>query len=312
MSSLASSAPLPTAALLQFHSSSDKAANIANAQQKIASAFANAPAGSNVKLVLLPEIWNSPYATNAFPDYAEELPSLSSPLNMRDSPSAAMLSASARQHNAYIVGGSVSERSGSSIYNTCMVFDPTGALVAKHRKVHLFDINVPGGICFKESDTLSPGNTLLSTFDTGSSLFGVVGLGICYDIRFPELALLLRKKHDVSVICYPGAFNMTTGPAHWELLQRARAVDAQCYVLTASPARATAEMLKAAKDGKYAPYSAWGHSTGVNPWGEVVATTDEKESTVYVDVDLDKVKSMKTGIPTSEQKRTDLYKVDEV
>ena len=299
---------LPTAALLQFHVTDNKEANLLKATSFIEKAVTETT--KNVKMVVLPEVWNSPYATNAFPSYAEPLPSLSTPTSFPNSPSSHLLSTLAAKHNVYIVGGSVPERDGEAIYNTCMVFNPDGHLVAKHRKVHLFDIDVPNGIKFKESDTLTKGNSLLNTFTTPD--FGVVGLGVCYDLRFPELALLLRKKHDVSVICVPGAFNMTTGPAHWELLQRARAVDAQCYVLTASPARATREMLEASeREGKYKGYEAWGHSSGVSPWGEVVATTEEKEDVVYVEVDLGKVKAMKEGIPTSEQKREDLYVVEE-
>ena len=191
-----------------------------------------------------------------------------------------------------------------------MVFDPQGKLVAKHRKVHLFDIDVPGGVTFKESDTLAPGDQLLTTFETPQ--FGTVGVGICYDIRFPELFLLLTKNRDVGVICLPGAFNLTTGPAHWELLQRARAVDCQSYVLTASPARVTPQMIDEAKrKGDDAPYVAWGHSTAVSPWGEVVGKAGVGVETVVVDLDMSKVHEMKRNIPTSLQKRLDLYKVEE-
>merc|ERR1719361_2583465 len=101
----------------------------------------------------------------------------------------------------------------------------------------------------------------MSVFDTGSDLFGMVGVGICYDIRFPEYALLLTKKYACNMLIYPGAFNLTTGPAHWELLQRARAVDNQCYVATASPSR----------DLDFS-YHAYGHSTITGPWGDVLAT----------------------------------------
>ena len=142
----------------------------------------------------------------------------------------------------WIVGGSVPERVVSveegkedDIFNTCLCINPEGTIVGKHRKVHLFDINVPGGITFFESDTLSAGNTL-TAFDVGEPL-GMVGVGICYDIRFPEYSLLLCQKHKCNVLIFPGAFNLTTGPAHWELLQKGRAVDNQCYVMTAAPAR---------------------------------------------------------------------------
>mmetsp|Transcript_42709 Transcript_42709/g.62334 ORF Transcript_42709/g.62334 Transcript_42709/m.62334 type:complete len:217 (-) Transcript_42709:316-966(-) len=213
----------------------------------------------------------------------------------------------AAKHSLWIVGGSIPEISGDKIYNTCLCIDPTGKIVGKHRKVHLFDIDVPGGICFKESDTLSAGDTF-TAFDAGED-FGMIGVGICYDIRFPEYALVLCKKHKCNILIYPGAFNMTTGPAHWELLQRGRAVDNQCYVLTASPARSDPP---SPEEGKYPHYTAWGHSTVVSPWGEVVATCEEGESLVVADLDVSKVKEMRMGIPTGMQKREDMYTLSEV
>ena len=103
------------------------------------------------------------------------------------------------------------------------------------------------------------------------------------------------------------AFNLTTGPAHWELLQRARAVDGQCYVLTASPARMTPPPDD--DSPKYPHYSAWGHSTVVSPWGEIVATCDEKPGVVIADLDMNKVNEMRMGIPTMDQKRNDMYRL---
>jgi omega-amidase len=140
----------------------------------------------------------------------------------------------ASELGVFLVGGSIPEKSqdGKQLYNTSLVADPKGHFVAKHRKVHLFDIHVPGKIIFKESDTLTAG-TSVSTFDTP---LGKFGLGVCYDIRFPEYAQLLRQRGCVALV-YPGAFNTTTGPAHWELLQRARAVDNQLFVMACSPAR---------------------------------------------------------------------------
>lgn len=123
--------------------------------------------------------------------------------------------------------------------------------------------------------------------------------------RFPEYALLLTQTHQCKVLIYPGAFNLTTGPAHWELLQRARAVDGQCFVLTASPARSAPPK----EETKYPHYSAWGHSTAVSPWGEVIGTCDENPNVVIVDLDMRKVTEMRTAIPTCSQKRHDLYKL---
>lgn len=146
-----------------------------------------------------------------------------------------------------------------------------------------------------------------------------------YDIRFPEYALLLTQKHQCKILIYPGAFNLTTGPAHWELLQRARAVDGQCYVLTASPARmpipppsSTAPDDDDADNDddavptmKYPHYSAWGHSSVISPWGEVIATCDENPAIVMADLDMNKVTEMRMAIPTMVQKRHDLYRLVE-
>ncbi|KAF6120635.1 nitrilase family member 2 [Phyllostomus discolor] len=125
-----------------------------------------------------------------------------------------------------------------------------------------------------------------------------VGLGICYDLRFSELAQIYAER-GCQLLVYPGAFNLTTGPAHWELLQRGRAVDNQVYVATASPAR----------DDK-ASYVAWGHSTVVNPWGEVLAKAGTGETIVYADIDLKKLAEIRQQIPICNQKRSDLYAVE--
>jgi omega-amidase len=283
--------------LLQFPVSEDKTAN-----HDMASKYLARAAEQHVQLAVLPEIWNSPYATAAFRAYAEVLPEIGA-TDVGASPSATLLQQHAMASKMWIVGGSIPEIDGADIYNTCLVFDPDGMVVAKHRKMHLFDIDVPGGIRFKESDTLSPGNTL-SAFRCGD--FGMVGVGICYDMRFPEYALLLNQQHQCNMLIYPGAFNLTTGPAHWELLQRGRAVDNQCYVLTASPARVAAPETP----GAYPHYTAWGHSTVVSPWGEVVATCDEHEALVVADLDMSKVATMRQSIPVLQQKRLDVYKLE--
>ncbi len=147
-----------------------------------------------------------------------------------------------------------------------------------------------------------------------------------YDIRFPEYALILTQIHQCKILIYPGAFNLTTGPAHWELLQRARAVDGQCYVLTASPARmplpsSTTTAVEENADNsnneidtsskQYPHYSAWGHSSIISPWGEVIATCDENPAVVIADLDMDKVEEMRMSIPTMIQKRHDLYRLVE-
>jgi len=163
-------------ALLQFKVTDSKSQN-----HETASAFLAKAAAQNAKLAVLPEIWNGPYATAAFAEYAEVLPSIGDgdPAEVESS-SARLLMEKAKEHNIYIIGGSIPERvignSSELIYNTCLCINPDGKIVGKHRKVHLFDIDVPGKITFKESDTLSPG-TGLTAFDAKEP-FGMIGIGI--------------------------------------------------------------------------------------------------------------------------------------
>lgn len=274
-------------AMVQMLVGTDKAANLASAAALVGKA-----AATGAKLVSLPECFNSPYATDQFPKYAEEIPAVAADADATAHPSTSMLVTAAKEHGIYLVGGSFPERDAEGrVFNTCLVIGPDGAFLAKHRKMHLFDIDVPGGITFKESDTLTAGDSV-TTFETP---FCKVGLGICYDIRFPEYAMLLRQQ-GCKLLLYPGAFNTTTGPPHWELLQRGRAVDNQVFVATASPAR-----------NPDSAYQAWGHSSVVSPWGEVLATTEHGEDIVYAEIDLARSDEIRTNIPISKQVRTDVY-----
>lgn len=184
--------------------------NIKHAQTAI-----DAAASSGANVVVLPEIWNSPYSSDSFPVYAEDV-------GAGESPSWRMLSEAAVRNGIVLIGGSIPERAEGRLYNSCFIFDGTGKQIGRHRKVHLFDIDIPGKITFRESETLSAGESV-TVVDTDYGRFGV---GICYDVRFPELAAICAAR-GCQVLVYPGAFNMTTGPAHWELLMRARAVDNQ-------------------------------------------------------------------------------------
>ncbi|KAK4493274.1 hypothetical protein RD792_017849 [Penstemon davidsonii] len=211
---ISSSSPFKIA-LCQLSVSANKERNIAHARKVIEEA-----AEKGARLVLLPEIWNSPYSNDSFPVYAEDIDA-----GGNESPSTAMLAELAQSLQITVVGGSIPERSGDKLYNTCCVFDTDGKLKAKHRKIHLFNIDIPGQMTFKESKTLTAGETPIIV-DTD---VGRIGIGICYDIRFQELAAIYAAR-GAHLLCYPGAFNMTTGPLHWELLQRARAAD--CQVLS--------------------------------------------------------------------------------
>ena len=212
-----------------------------------------------------------------------------------------MLSLAAKSHRKYIVGGSIPERiecDGQRVlYNSCSVLDPEGEIVGKFRKIHLFDIDVPGKMTFFESATLSGGGDLCTVDIAGITENAFkIGIGICYDLRFSELAEIYRQK-GCSMVVYPAAFNTTTGPLHWELLQRARAADNQLFIASCSPAH----------DDRSTGYPVYGHSMVTDPWSVVVDKLDENEGVLVTEIDLDKVHEVRTSIPILSQKRNDLY-----
>ncbi|GAA6021057.1 hypothetical protein JCM8202_003831 [Rhodotorula sphaerocarpa] len=276
----------------------DKAANLAHAREMIAEAVKGGKEGRKPDVVVLPEIFNSPYATNMFRKYAERIgwtPETKETFDVAktESESIRLLSQAAKEHGVWLIGGSIPELSeDDKVYNSSPTFDKEGNLVAVHRKVHLFDISIPNGITFKESETLTGGDwqTLIETE------YGKIGVGICYDVRFPELAIIAARKGAVAMI-YPAAFNLSTGPLHWDLVQRARAVDNQIFVGMCSPARATSG------DG----YKAWGHSSVYDPMGKCLEQLDEKEGILFADIDIASLNSARAGIPVTVQRRFDVY-----
>ncbi|MCK8061590.1 MULTISPECIES: carbon-nitrogen hydrolase family protein [unclassified Fusibacter] len=263
-------------ALIQMTVTDDKTRNMKTAKDWIEKA-----SQEKAQVVVLPEMFNCPYDNSYFEDFAE----VEGGLTYR------FLSEQAKEYNLLLVGGSVPEREGSNIYNTSYIFDKNGKLLAKHRKAHLFDIAIENGIRFMESDVLTPGDQA-TVFDTD---FGRVGLCICYDIRFPELARRMTLD-GARLIIVPGAFNMTTGPAHWELTARARALDNQVFYALCSPARVEG-----------ASYVAYGHSMVTNPWGMVVDSLDEGEGILITEVDFDMVDSIREQLPLLKHRRMELY-----
>lgn len=267
-------------ALIQMPVTADKAQNIQTACKKIRTAAEN---GSDI--AVLPEMFCCPYQNDCFRAYGEA----------ENGPAQAALSALAAELGTYIVGGSIPELAEGHVYNTSYVYGRRGELLAKHRKAHLFDIDVAGGQRFMESDTLSPGNAV-TTFETE---FGRMGLCICFDLRFEELARCMCLR-GAKVIFVPAAFNMTTGPAHWELLFRQRAVDNQCFTIGVSPARNEA-----------AEYVAYGSSIAVDPWGAVLCRAGAEEAALYVNLDLTRLDAVRQQLPILSARRTDLYEVRE-
>ena len=235
--------------------------------------------------VTLPEMFCCPYEAKNFPVYAEP----------EKGTMWQFLSDIAKKNKIYLSAGTMPENDNGKIYNTAYVFDREGRQIAKYRKSHLFDIDVKGGQCFHESDTLTAGNEIV-TFDTE---FGKFGICICYDLRFPEMGRIMAEKGAKALIV-PAAFNMTTGPAHWELTYRAQAVFNQVYTIGTAPAR-----------DMNASYTSWGHSIVVSPWGEVLSQLDEKEGIAITDIDFEKVDEVREQLPLLKHRRKDMYTLKE-
>lgn len=240
----------------------------------------------NADFIVLPEMFNCPYANEKFIEYAEE---------EKTSESLSKISNLACENKVYILAGSIPEKENDKLYNTSYLFDRNGEIIAKHRKMHLFDIDVKGKITFKESDVLTAGDDV-TVADTE---FGKIGIGICYDVRFPELARLMAQKGAL-ILFYPGAFNMTTGPAHWELLFKSRALDNQVYCVGVAPAL-----------NEDASYHSFGHSIIASPWGDVIAEASEKEKLIISEIDLIEIEKIREELPLLENKREDLYEIIE-
>jgi predicted amidohydrolase len=200
-------------------------------------------------------------------------------------PIQAYLAECARRHRITIIGGTLPMLSPKvgRVLNTCTVFGPDGAALARYDKIHLFSFK-RGDEKFDESATILPGRTpVVCDLPTASGASLRTGLSVCYDLRFPEL---YRQMAPVDLIVVPSAFTYTTGQAHWELLLRARAVENQCYVLAA------------AQGGTHITgRRTWGHSMLVDPWGEVTAVLPEGEGVVCGVVDQARIEEVRTSLP---------------
>ena len=241
----------------------------------------------NPDFVILPEMFCCPYQTENFPIYAEK----------EGGPVWQQLSGYAKQYGIYLIGGSMPEKDAEgNVYNTSYIFDREGKQIGKHRKVHLFDIDVKGGQTFKESDMLTAGDSD-TVFDTE---FGKIGVMLCFDIRFPELSRMMVND-GAKVIFVPAAFNMTTGSAHWELSFRTRALDNQIYMVGCASARDVS-----------AGYISWGHSIVTDPWGRVTGMLDENEGILLAELDMDYEEQVREELPLLKSRRKDMYKLEKL
>jgi len=267
-------------ALIQFVIVDDWLANMAAAEALLIRARDH-----GTDLAVLPEIFVGPYSLEAFVRYAEPVP---------EGRTCERLSRWARSLNLAILGGSLPEKDAEGrIYNTATLWNPQGELAAVHRKMHLFDVDLPGGVSFKESSVFTAGNQV-----TTADILGLkVGLAVCYDVRFPELFRLMALA-GVELALVPGAFNPVSGPAHWELHLRSRAVENTFYVAGVSglaPAQAD--------------YQSWGHSMVVDPFGQVLADMGRAEGIGLAELDPARLADVRQRLPLLAQRRSDLYEL---
>jgi deaminated glutathione amidase len=264
------------AAAIQLSCTSNAENNLRTAEQLIARA-----AAYGASLVCTPE------NTNYLGPHQDKV-RLAEPLS---GPTVSRLAELAAKHGIHLLIGSVNERSDedSRCYNTSVLLSPTGELMGSYRKIHLFDVDAGPGVCFKESDTVIPGD-LPVVVDT---VLGRIGLSICYDLRFPELYRRLTEL-GAEIVNIPAAFTLTTGKDHWHPLMRARAIETQTYVIAAGQS--------GHHDDEGLRHS-YGHSMIVDPWGHVVGMSSDGPGIALAEVDLERVATVRRGMPVAQHRR---------
>lgn len=267
-------------AAVQLNSSDDKRSNVARA-----SALIDEAAGQGAQFIALPEMFTYLGPKERYPEVAEAIPG----------PTTAQMAAKAQEHRVCILAGSMLERAEGSerFFNTSLLFGPDGSILARYRKVHLFDVEV-GGRQYLESDLVAPGAGAVVAEVNGT----IVGLSICYDIRFPELYRQLALA-GAQVVFVPAAFTLYTGRDHWEVLLRARAIENQLFVLAAAQVgRAPGGLVS------------YGRSLIVDPWGLVLAQAPDRETALVAEVDLDEIRRVREALPALRHRRPEAYRID--
>jgi deaminated glutathione amidase len=270
-------------AAIQMTSGPDRGANEARALS-----LASQAASRGATLVGLPEVWE-----HVGP--AAEKRAFAGPLEGHQ---LAKLRGLAAHERIWLLAGSVAERADAThVYNTTALIGPQGEIVAAYRKLHLFDVDIPDGARYRESEAVAPGGERPPVVQAGDLK---VGLSVCYDLRFPELYRSLADS-GAEVICVPAAFTAYTGRAHWEVLLRARAIENQAYVL--APAQV----------GQIGPHSenrfAWGHACVIDPWGEVIADAGgEGEGVAIAEIDPNRLAQVRRDLPALQHRRRDVLR----
>jgi nitrilase len=274
------------AAIIQFEPGADRAANTGAARAFLDQAVA----GERADVVSLPEMWTCLGGDRATKlEQAESLP----PPGGQAAPGSAyaLLRDFAAAHGVIVHGGSIGERDGDALYNTSLLFGPDGAELARYRKIHLFDVTTPSGTGYRESALFGAGRAVVVASAGGLTF----GLSVCYDVRFPELYLALRRQ-GAEVIFIPSAFTVETGRDHWEVLLRARAIETQCWIVAAATTGAH-------HDARGQTRMTWGHAMIVDPWGGVRAQLGEAPGLAAADIDAGQLARVRDAMPVLAHRR---------
>ncbi len=264
------------AAVCQMSGAGHVGANLATARGLLAEA-----AGGGARLAVVPELFGCYGGQRTMREAAEPL----------GGPITTALTDAAVELDMWVLGGSICELAGARVYNTSLLIDPRGEVVARYRKIHLYDVDLPGQRPIRESALFTPGDQLVTHDVEGMRL----GLSICYDVRFPELYRGLMAA-GATVLVVPAAFQRATGEGHWEPLVRARAIEEQAYVLAAA---------------QWGPWGApdaghrtHGHSMIIDPWGAVVAQAPgDGDGVWFADLDPAVVRSVRERLPALAHRR---------
>ncbi len=266
-------------AVIQVNSRDNPAENLSNVER-----FLDQAADMGAQFACLPEFWTYLGPYSGFDAAAQTIPG----------PVIECLQEKARKYKMIVHGGSIVERHPQLVgkfYNTSVLIDRDGEIVARYRKIHLFDVNLANGEKHYESERIAPGNDLVTAEIDGITF----GLTICYDLRFPEPYRLLALR-GAQIIMVPAGFTLHTGRDHWEVLLRARAIENLCYVV--APAQV----------GTYPPNrQCFGRSMIVSPWGLVLAQAPDNPTIIMTDIDLAQIEQARAQIPSLENRRPTAY-----
>ena len=262
------------AAAVQMNSGEDPQANLAAACRAVAAAAAR-----GARLVVLPEMFLSLGRAPAIVAAAQAIPG----------PATERLAALAAKHQLVLVAGSIPEKSGTpgKVFNTCVVFGTEGQQLATYRKLHLFDVSIPGAVDVCESSWSEPGDSVVAV-DTPC---GRLGLAICYDLRFPELFRRLADER-IDLCALPSAFTLATGRDHWEVLLRARAIENQIHLVAANQWGKHTEGLVS-----------YGRSLIVDAWGTVLSAAPDGPGLALAEIDLTRQAELRNRLPALKHRR---------